>query len=323
MKVKKGLWMGAMGAGVTCWGVCEWLFRFAIARKPWTLPDFPGKKLSGSGEPDEYERQADLAESEVRKLPYEEAVISSSDGLKLRGRFYPGKERNRDVFLAVHGCRNRGTREYCFLTSYYRRIGVSYLLIDQRACGESEGEYMTYGVKESEDVLRWLSWLKERCGEDSRIYLHGISMGAATVLMAAGKELPKQVTGVIADCSYTCAQDEFSYQLGTSFHLPAGILLPVLNGVCKRKAGFDFEQASPIEAVKHGKVPCLFIHGGADDFVPYRMMDELFRACTAPKEKVTVDGAVHARSYYKDPKMYEESVERFRQKYGSADTGVD
>lgn len=303
----------ALGAGAAVFGACRWLFNYAIERKQWNLHGVMYRLLEGNGEPDLYYQEVDRAEEELKKLPYEPVSLISMDGKKLKGRFYPGQEGVQDVFLAVHGCRNHGTREYSFLSSYYRKAGVPFLLIDLRACGDSEGDYMTYGWKESEDLLLWISWLIGKCGESCRIFLHGISMGAGTVLMTGDKELPEQVAGVVADCGYTSACDEFAYQMKKCFHMPvAAPILFLTNLISKKKAGFDIRKAAPIEAVKTCKVPHLFIHGDKDDYVPYYMMDELYEACNARKWKVTVPGAVHARSYYVNPELYEESLEKFR-----------
>lgn len=303
----------ALGAGAAVLGACRWLFNYAIERKRWNLHGVMYRLLEGNGEQDPYYQEVDRAEEELKKIPYEPVSLISMDGKKLKGRFYPGKEGVQDVFLAVHGCRNHGTREYSFLSSYYRKAGVPFLLIDLRACGDSEGDYMTYGWKESEDLLLWISWLIGKCGESCRIFLHGISMGAGTVLMTGDKELPEQVAGVVADCGYTSACDEFAYQIKKCFHMPmAAPILFLTNLISKKKAGFDIRKAAPIEAVKTCKVPHLFIHGDKDDYVPYYMMDELYEACNARKWKVTVPGAVHARSYYVNPELYEESLEKFR-----------
>ena len=303
----------ALGAGAAVLGACRWLFNYAIERKRWNLHGVMYRLLEGNGEPDPYYQEVDRAEEELKKIPYEPVSLISMDGKKLKGRFYPGQEGVQDVFLAVHGCRNHGTREYSFLSSYYRKVGVPFLLIDLRACGDSEGDYMTYGWKESEDLLLWISWLIGKCGESCRIFLHGISMGAGTVLMTGDKELPEQVAGVVADCGYTSACDEFAYQIKKCFHMPmAAPILFLTNLISKKKAGFDIRKAAPIEAVKTCKVPHLFIHGDKDDYVPYYMMDELYEACNARKWKVTVPGAVHARSYYVNPELYEESLEKFR-----------
>lgn len=302
-----------LGAGAAVFGACRWLFNYAIERKQWNLHGVMYRLLEGNGEPDPYYQEVDRAEEELKKLPYEPVSLISMDGKKLKGRFYPGQEGVQDVFLAVHGCRNHGTGEYSFLSSYYRKAGVPFLLIDLRACGDSEGDYMTYGWKESEDLLLWIYWLIGKCGESCRIFLHGISMGAGTVLMTGDKELPEQVAGVVADCGYTSACDEFAYQMKKCFHMPvAAPILFLTNLISKKKAGFDIQKAAPIEAVKTCKVPHLFIHGDKDDYVPYYMMDELYEACNARKWKVTVPGAVHARSYYVNPELYEESLEKFR-----------
>lgn len=302
-----------LGAGAAVFGACLWLFNYAIERKQWNLHGVMYRLLEGNGEPDPYYQEVDRAEEELKKLPYEPVSLISMDGKKLKGRFYPGQEGVQDVFLAVHGCRNHGTREYSFLSSYYRKAGLPFLLIDLRACGDSEGDYMTYGWKESEDLLLWISWLIGKCGESCRIFLHGISMGAGTVLMTGDKELPEQVAGVVADCGYTSACDEFAYQMKKCFHMPvAAPILFLTNLISKEKAGFDIRKAAPIEAVKTCKVPHLFIHGDKDDYVPYYMMDQLYEACNARKWKVTVPGAVHARSYYVNPELYEESLEKFR-----------
>ena len=303
--------LAAVSAAAAVAGGCQWLFQYAVARKQWPLPSFIEKLIQGNGEPDAYEILVQEAEEKLLEQPFEQAELFSKDGLRLKARFYPGEEGNKEVFLAVHGCRSRGTKEFCFLHSYYRKQGSSFLLIDLRACGASEGDYMTYGVKESEDVRLWIDWLLKRCGNDVHIFLHGISMGAATVLIAAGKPLPSQIKGVIADCSYTSAWDEFAYQLENSFHLPARFILALINQICRKKAGFDMHEASPQNAAGKSGIPHLYIHGEADAFVPYFMMKQLYNACQAPKIKCSIPKAVHARGYYTDTEAYETAVDRF------------
>ncbi|NCB91736.1 MAG: alpha/beta hydrolase [Clostridia bacterium] len=314
-KIVKGTMATAVcSLGAVAIGGCQWLFHFAVARKQWELPEVFAKRLAGSGKPDEFDKRAELEEAELLKLPCERVSIQSEDGLTLKGRFYKGEEGNKDIFLAVHGFRNHGTREFCSISSFYQKTGASYLLIDQRACGESEGEYMTYGAKESEDVRLWAQWLVDQCGRDCRIFLHGISLGSATVLLTAAKELPGQVAGVIADCGYTSAWEEFSHQLTHMGPLPSDWVLNAVNLLCKKKANFDIHDAAPVEAVKQGNLPHLFFHGTADKFVPYYMMQELYDACTAPKKEIPVEGAAHARCYCVAPELYEENILRFMER---------
>lgn len=308
---KKAMGAAAIGVAGAAAGGCEWLFRYAFTKEQWKLPHFLDEKIAGNEDMDQYQELVKAAEQELLAKPWEQVEIRSEDRLRLKGRFYPGEEGKKEVFLAVHGYRNRGTKEFALIHSYYDRIGASYLLIDQRACGDSEGEYMTYGVKESEDVIRWANWLINRCGEDCKIYLHGVSMGAATVLITAGKQLPKQIRGVIADCGYTSALDEFTWQLEHLMRIPAKPILRAVNRICKTRAGFDMRDASPLQAVGDSGIPHLFIHGDRDAFVPYEMMERLYQACKAPKTKVTVANALHARSYFVNKKLYEESLDLF------------
>ncbi|MDD3277815.1 MAG: alpha/beta hydrolase [Lachnospiraceae bacterium] len=323
-KRKHGLLKGALamgvcgvsaGAGVVT--VSEWLFHFAIARESWNLPDFLMKRY-GDDYTDPYGEAIDQAEAKLRKQDCDYVEIIAEDGIKLKGRFYKGAEGNKEVFLAVHGFRNHGTREFSMIQSYYRRRGASYLIIDQRACGDSEGKYMTYGAKESKDMRLWTNWLADHCPADSRIYLHGISLGSATVLLTAALDLPPQVAGVIADCGYTSAWNEFTHQME---HLASGHgkwVISTVNRICMRRAGFDIHDAAPIDAVKHAKLPHLFIHGDADDFVPYHMGQELYAACTAPKTMLTVEGADHARSYQTAPEQYEKAIADFIEQTSTA-----
>ena len=173
---------------------------------------------------------------------------------------------------------------------------------------------MGYGTHESKDTLLWLSYAKQRF-PNLQIFLLGVSMGAATVLMMSDQILPQDVKGIIADCAYTSAWDEFKYQLKTSFHLSAFPILHICDLLCRLYAHYSFKDASPVDHVKHAKVPVLFIHGKEDDFVPFYMEKELYDACGSEKTLLAVDGAVHARSYHRNSALYEKTLHSFFEKY--------
>lgn len=200
------------------------------------------------------------------------------------------------------------------MAPYLYKNGYTLVIPDHRGCGESDGKYMGYGTHESKDTFLWLRYAKERFPENS-IFLLGISMGAATVLMMSNHLEDAAVKGVIADCPYTSAWDEFSYQMHTSFHLPDFPILHICDLYCRVLCGYAFKAASPLDSVKCAKKPILFIHGAADDFVPTFMQDILFDACPTEKEKLTVEGAVHARSYYTNPELYNKTLLRFMDTY--------
>ena len=168
-----------------------------------------------------------------------------------------------------------------------------------------------------DDRLDIISWINYILNEDpnAEIVLHGISMGAATVLMTSGEEIPSNVKAIIADCGYTSVWDEFAYQLDDLFSLPEFPILNVSSIVAKIRAGYFLGEASSIEQVKKSKTPILYIHGDQDDFVPYYMMEELYNATNSEKEMLTIKGAEHAKASEVEPETYWTTINNFINKY--------
>lgn len=244
------------------------------------------------------------------QLPIRSVELHTPDGARLAAKVLTPEKPNGRLLIACHGARSNGTGEFALMAPYLYKKGYTVLFPDHRGCGESDGKYMGYGTHESRDTLLWLDYAKIHY-PDLPVFLLGVSMGGATVLMMSDKVDPAQVKGIIADCAYTSAWAEFRYQLRTSFHLPPFPILHICNLYCKLFAGYSFHQAAPIAAVAKARVPVLFIHGKKDDFVPFFMRDQLYNACPTEKAKLTVPAAVHARSYYTDPTAYQLALERF------------
>ena len=191
------------------------------------------------------------------------------------------------------------------------REGYAILAVSQRGMFESEGRYVTYGVREKEDLKGWLDLLIERYGPDQRIALFGVSMGAATALLATGDRLPEQVKCVVSDCAFASAAGLFRH--GSKGWLPLSRLCVDL--VTRMRCGVSYYRANAEKAVARSHTPTFFIHGDADEVVPYPMMERLYRACTAPKEKRTVPGAQHGEAFAVDPEGYEKAVLPFVARY--------
>lgn len=297
---------------------CGLVFNLVIWRKTVRLPKFIEKMIAGNAENDPvYEADLQTAKAEFCALPREDVWLTAPDGARLLGRVLVPEHPNGRTMLLCHGARSSGIGEYRFMAPYLYKNGYTLVIPDHRGCGESDGKYMGYGTHESKDTFLWLRYAKERFPENS-IFLLGISMGAATVLMMSNHLEDAAVKGVIADCPYTSAWDEFSYQMHTSFHLPDFPILHICDLYCRALCGYAFKAASPLESVKCAKKPILFIHGAADDFVPTFMQDILFDACPTEKEKLTVEGAVHARSYYTNPTLYNQTLLTFMDTYDGA-----
>ncbi|WP_050992760.1 alpha/beta hydrolase [Selenomonas ruminantium] len=240
-------------------------------------------------------------------------TIISPDGLKLVAtHFSPPEPSNRWVIL-VHGY----GRNQSFVWDYadeYIKHGYNVLTPDLRAAGASEGKYFTMGVKESDDIALWAKEIAQK-NEIAKIALHGISMGAATVMMTTAKQ-PQNVVAAIEDCGYTSAYDMFTVQLDKLFGLPESPIMNCVDIVSPVKIGSAISDAAPLRSVPHTDVPMLFIHGDADKLVPCEMMDKLYAASSAPvKEKFIVAGAGHADAKNTAPQEYFQRVFAFLETY--------
>ena len=248
--------------------------------------------------------------NQVRQMPHEDMEIVSFDALVLRGKFYeyaPGAP----IELMFHGYRGKAERDLCGGVQRCFALGRSALLVDQRSCGRSEGRVITFGIREYRDCLSWLTFMEQRFGKERNIILCGISMGAATVLIAAGQPLPSNVVGVLADCGYTSAKEIIQKTIH-DMKLPARPLYPLVRLGAKLFGGFDPDEFSPIQAVKNCKVPVIFFHGDADDYVPYAMQEVLFNACASSKKKqVSIPNAKYESCYVLASDVYEKEVRKF------------
>lgn len=243
----------------------------------------------------------------MQNLENEDHYIESFDGLKLHGYLFPKNDKKKFV-IGVHGYRSYSRPECAPFIEFYQSLGYSMLMVDDRAHAPSEGEYIGFGVLDRLDVLKWSQYLVETYGEDIEILLHGVSMGAATVLAASGEEdLPSQVKGVVADCGYTSAKDILTYQL-TQMKLPVNYFLPRIEKQAIKRAGFNFSDYSPISQVAKAKCPILFVQGEKDQMVPAYMVDELYKACTSPKAILKVKEAAHGESIAFAKEEYHQAI---------------
>lgn len=242
--------------------------------------------------------------------PHEDVWITSGDGLKLHGTFFPNGGAKKAV-ICFHGYTSQGMSDYIGLSHYYLEHGFAMLLVDERAHGQSEGTYIGFGCLDRLDALKWIQWITETIGEDVSLLLHGISMGGATVLMTSGLELPGSVKGIISDCGFTSPKYVFTHVLHSMYHLPAFPMIQIADLVNRKKAGYGLDECNAAREVQKATVPILLIHGSNDTFVPCSMCEEIYENCRSPKKKLIVTGAAHAESYYKDMKAYEAALDEF------------
>ena len=249
----------------------------------------------------------------LNSVEHSEVYIKSYDKLKLSGYKIINNNLNDVWVITVHGYNASNTNMIGFAKKFFE-AGYNLLIPDLRGHGKSEGKYIGMGWEDRLDIIKWIEYILQD-NTNAKIILHGLSMGAATVTMASGENLPSNVKAIIADCGYTSALDQFTYKLKTVSSLPKSLVLNPTSLIAKIRAGYNLKDASSIEQVKKSKTPILFIHGDEDDFVPYYMMDELYTAANCEKEKLTIKGAKHAESLTVNPELYWNTINNFITKY--------
>lgn len=285
---------------IVYFGFCVHLVNRFLHRKPDDFEAFLHKlEKNGNGQHAETIRRD---RQWYPAQPHEDVYIESYDGLRLHGTLIEQTEggQARGTLLLAHGFHGSGYVDFSCAMQPYFEMGFNLLVIDQRGHLQSEGTYLTMGVRERYDVRSWAIWLLQRYGEGHAVVLDGVSMGAATVLMAAGLDLPRNVRAIISDCPYTSPREIFHSVMTTSIRLPTWLLWGG-DLCCRIMAGFSIDGASTVEALRNNRLPLLMIHGLADDFVPCWMTEKSAEAAVnCEKTLILVPGAGHGLSFLVD-----------------------
>ena len=257
--------------------------------------------------------QKEKTSSWLNSISKKEINIQSNDKLQLfASEFKLSNESNKWVIL-VHGYTSEQSSIYD-IARHYSDKGYNVLTPDLRAHGLSEGKYVGMGWLDRNDLLLWIDYLL-RNYRNSEIILHGVSMGAATVMMVSGENLPTNVKLIVEDCGYTSVWDIFSFELELRFNLSTFPVLNAASFITSVRAGYNYKEASSIDQIKKSVTPILFIHGNADEFVPVNMAYKLYDNTNINKELIIVDGAGHAESRLADEELYYGSIFSFIDKY--------
>lgn len=243
-----------------------------------------------------------------------ETLWMTNQGLKQDAWYVPAETATNKTVIVVHGFTNdkEDMKPYAWM---FHELGYNVLMPDNMSHGDSEGQIIGYGWNDRLNVIKWAEMLVEQ-NSDSEITLFGVSMGAATVMMASGEEsLPDQVVNIIEDCGYSSVWDELKYQAKEMYNLPAFPILYEVSAISKIRAGFSYGQASSVNQLKNNTRPVLFIHGSDDTFVPTSMIYKNYQATQGEKELYIVKGAGHAKSFETDPQAYIEKISTFLKKY--------
>lgn len=282
-----------------------------VARKKWF--QLSHTKINHPRHKFETEYEDGKAWCKAQKM--QDCYLRSVDGLQLHAYYFPAEQPKRFVVLC-HGYKGSGFGDFAYTAEFLHEHHCNLLFIDQRCCGESQGEYITFGAMEQYDVQGWAEYIARHNKDNLPIYLYGESMGAASVLMASGHLLPQEVRGLIADCGFRSMKAQVQDMAANWFHLKwVGLLLFRLNLFCKVVAGFRMCDADTVSALQKNVKPILFFHGLEDTYVDPRNTRFNYAVCRAPKELVMIPGARHLCSAYENPDLYRKKLLGFFEKY--------
>ncbi|MFZ3589706.1 alpha/beta hydrolase [Bacillus sp. DJP31] len=310
---KRLIWIGVsivLFITIVIAGAGQYFYNVAINRSHEALDLHDGDAVPVIANIEE-QKQANLEEALrwTDEQTFETVEVESYDGLKLKAVFLKNENSNGKAVILAHGYKG-GKEQMPGITKFYYEQGFDILKPDARGHGESEGDYIGYGWHDRKDYQKWIQLLVSEKNE-TEILLHGFSMGAATVLMTSGEELPSEVKGIIADSGYTSVQDELAHQLRYLYHLPAFPLMEVTSAVTKLRAGYTFTEASALEQVKKNNLPLFIIHGDQDELVPTEMAYALYEAASGDKELWIVPGVKHTEAYTDQVEEYQTRLKAF------------
>lgn len=285
--------------------VCCWIFVRCFVR--WPMPHERVEYPRGGVYSRCWEQLIELVDAMERE-EYEQARILARDGVPLHARYYEFCA-GAPTHILLHGYRG-SYQDMCGCFKIAKELGHNVLLVSQRAHGRSGGRVITFGVRERLDCVDWARFVAEK-SPNAPIVLWGISMGAATVLMASALELPSQVAGIIADCPYTSAAAIIRAVCRRNLGVSPSLAMPFVRLSAVLFGGFRLSDGDALAAVGYARVPILLIHGDIDALVPCAMSRELAAACASRATLVTVPAADHGIAYMTAPAAYTCAVKVF------------
>lgn len=252
-----------------------------------------------------------------RKALRDTFIVSRATGDSIHAWYLRADSATEKVAVLVHGYTDNALWMGSVASIYDRELHYNILLPDLHYHGLSKGDYVQMGWKDRLDVLQWCALADSLFGGDTRQVLHGVSMGAATVMSVSGEHLPDYVTCFVEDCGYTSVWDEFSNELDARFHLPPFPVMHITSWLCKVQNGWSFREASPLAQVAKCDRPMLFIHGDSDTFVMTEMVHRLYATKQGVKQLWIAPGTAHAQAYHDHTAEYTARVCDFVRMYNN------
>lgn len=242
----------------------------------------------------------------TEKLEAKDTQFVLHDGYIIHGKFIP-KENSNKYILILHGHTSNyeSSLRHALL---YHELGLNCVVIDLRGHGFNKKVAVTMGYRESQDVSEIINELYKQFGDEISLGLAGVSLGASTCLLTL--KLTQNLKFVISDCGFCSLKDQMKNTIKLK-HIPWFLVAPFLNMWFFILGKFSYKKSSPINYLGDNRVPILLVHGSKDEFVPYNNMDRIYNILNCRKQKLTINGAVHANSIDVDKQCYKDCVKQF------------
>ena len=313
-KILLGAMLALGGTATACVAGAKTLFDRTIPRQDTLRVDI--SEMADMLKWEEYKKFMIPNREWLEQQELEHITITARDGIELHANYFPAENSSNKLVICNHGYTGRGMKDCASIAVFFHKIGYDCLLVDHRGHGDSEGDYIGFGILDRYDCLRWIQYVNNRFENSKQILLYGVSMGATTALMVTGfPEVENSAKAVIADCAFTSPHEVFRHILKRDYHLPEFPIMNINNAMCRKKAGYGFDDYSTLDAVRSTNIPVLFIHGAEDNFVPVYMSRQNYDICSSEKDIMIVENAGHGASYYENVPAYEEKIKSFTEKY--------
>lgn len=286
---------------------------FIISIKVFQKTFIPPKSFTRGKNKPKYAKYKDLQEQYLKEydnLDKEEVYIKGYKNKKAHGTLIKSKTNSKKVIIFAHGWKSNGLNDYICGATFLHRHDYNVLVIDQYAHNESEGKYISFGMYDKFNVLKWVDYINEYFQKDCEIYLMGVSMGSSTVLWLASRTM-ENVHGIIGDSGYYNGYELAKYFIAKNISFVPNLVAFMTRIVCKIFAGFDIKKCDLKEALTHSKYPILLFHGDKDDFVPIEHTVNAYNDCTSKKEIVIFEGSNHIIASLMHQEKYENHVIKF------------
>ena len=308
--IGSGIAAGAVSAAAAIsHGVTKKMASIAIDRPVPKVSEKAAERVTGTGADSDFSKIRRDAANQLAAREHEIVEITAKDGVHLVGHWFCRDAAKRTI-VAMHGWRSSWVDDFGIISDFWLRSGCNVLFAEQRGQNNSGGDYIGFGLLERYDCADWTFWVQEQCSLP--IYLCGISMGAATVLMASALPLAENVRGIMADCGFTSPHAIWEHVAKDSLRLHYnGWRRKTVDAICNQNLNGESAYFSCEDALRVCTLPVLFVHGSDDQFVPVEMTYQNYKACSSEKRLLIVPGAGHGQSYIIEPETYEAETQKF------------